>query len=596
MNKNRRLSSIRAAMKECGVSAYYIPMGDPHMGEYIPDHWQIIKWLTGFSGSAATVIITKTFAGLWTDSRYFIQASVQIQDSGFELMKLNSADGLTPVEWLSRNIARKTVIGFDGRLISLKTLRQFKEKLYGKNVTINTDCDLVDGCWEGRPALPDYPAYNYPMEYAGKGRDEKIRETRQLMKEIGADYHLITSSEDVMWLLNIRGGDTRFLPVLLSMAIITPGQVLLFTDERKVPPRLASDFDKEGIVLLPYTEINPVLSTLPEESSLLYNPSNTSVMLADSVKAGTRIIEDISITARLKAIRNNTEIACLREIMVRDGVALAKFFFWLEKNHESGDLNEPVVADKLLECRVKQVNFMSESFPAIVAFGKNAAMPHYSVNRSVPVQITRGILLVDSGGQYLGGTTDITRVVSLGTPTLKQKADFTLALKGTIALALAIFPEGTKGYQLDILARKALWDNYLNFGHGTGHGVGSFLNVHEGPQSITPVCSHDKYLNLLPGMVVSDEPGIYREGEYGFRTENLMLVVPDRRSEYGLFNRFETLSLCYIDSALVDTGLLNAGELDWLNNYHSHVFEKISPYLDQEEKKWLKKKTEELKF
>ena len=597
INRNKRLSLLREDMKEKGIGVYIIPSADPHQGEYIPDHWQIVRWLTGFTGSAATIVITRTFAGLWTDSRYFLQAQEQLHESGFVLMKLGSTADKTPVEWLADNITRKGIIGFDGRLVSVRNFRVMKEKLASKVVLFDTRCDLISDIWENRPPLPDSIAYNYPVEYAGEERKAKIDNVRRLLRSKSTDWQLLTSPDDIMWLLNLRGGDVKYSPLLLSFALVGHEQVLLFVHDGKIPLKVAAEFDREDIVILPYDETESILSSLPGGTSLILDPACTSVALQASLNREIDVREDISVPCRLKARKNNTEIASARNIMVRDGVALTKFFFWLEQVVSSGKISESAASDKLLELRIQQINFMGESFPPIVAFNEHAAMPHYTPDRDHSSIITTGgILLVDSGGQYLGATTDITRCIATGQATPEMKRDFTLALKGMISLASARFPEGTRGYQLDVLARKALWDSWMNFGHGTGHGVGSFLNVHEGPQSVGPGGSSVVNIALEPGMIISDEPAVYRDGRYGFRTENLLLVVPDRLTEYGNFLGFETLTLCYIDLSLIDHDLLDRKESEWINNYHSIVYEKLSPFLGVDEREWLRKRTEEMKF
>ena len=412
------------------------------------------------------------------------------------------------------------------------------------------------------------------------------------MQRTGTDRCLLASPDDIMWLLNIRANDIAYSPLLMSFAIVGMDQVILFTEESKIPFRLATEFDKTGIVVLAYDEILSVLSSLPARSSILIDPSNTSTTLYYSIPERTVIIEGRTIPSVFKAVRNQTERKNLEEVMLRDGAALSKFLYWLENTIPVNSISEGRASEKLLEFRLQQTNCTGESFPTIMAWNEHSALPHYTPDQRTDTLIgPEGVLLVDSGGQYLDGTTDITRCIALGKPTLQQKKDFTLALKGTIALATIRFPYGTKGYQLDILARRALWQNGLNYGHGTGHGVGSFLNVHEGPQSISPSADGSGNVVLEPGMLLSDEPAIYRVGEYGFRTENLILVSEDLENTYGHFLNFLTMSLCYIDTLLIEKELLDREELNWLNNYQERVYTHISPLLDENEKLWLRKKT-----
>lgn len=590
-----KLSRLRDSMKKNDIDVYIIPNTDPNLGEYIPDHWKIIEWLTGFTGSAANVVVTKSFAGLWTDSRYLIQAEKQLNGTGFRLMKINVPTDPLLSDWLLSNLKKKRRIGIDGRLFSVSYLKHLKEVLMRKEIIFDIEADLISDLWENRPSMPDSVAFDHAVVFAGKERVTKIAEVREQMKRKDVNYHLLTSVDDIMWLLNIRANDVQYSPLLISFAIVKEDQVLLFTDEKKIPIKLASEFDKLGIVILPYEEINCVLSAIPSGSSILITPKTTSASLFYSIPEEVYIIEDISIPTHLKAIKNNTEIDNIRNVMIKDGVALTKFFFWLEKNIGKIRITELSSTQKLLELRLQQTNCTGPSFSTIIAFNDHAALPHYSPDSESDTEIKPiGILLVDSGGQYLDGTTDITRSVALGRSSPRQKADFTLALRGMIGVALAIFPAGTRGYQIDILARKALWGNGLNYGHGTGHGVGFFLNVHEGPHSIgsSAASDHDTYLEQ--GMLFSDEPAIYREGSYGFRTENLILVVEAQKTEYGQFLKFDTLSLCYIDKGLIDKSMLEHNEVVWLNNYHSMVYGKISSFLSGDEREWLKEKTSEI--
>ena len=594
MNPSKeKLVQLRALMKNRDLDAYIILNTDPHLGEYIPGHWRIVHWLTGFTGSSATVVIGKKFAGLWTDSRYFIQAAEQLSGSGFTMKKLNAPDETTPLEWIAYKMKKGGKIGFDGRIFSFEASENLKKHIKEKNVIIDENCDLISGIWTGRPPMPDSISFDHNISFCGKERVVKISEVCEQMKIMKADTHLLTSVDDIMWLLNIRGNDLEYSPLLLSYAIIGHDQVLLFTDDKKIPLKLASEFDRIGITILPYDEVQVILSRLKKGTTILLTPGTTNISLYNSISEKVHIIKDISIPTRLKAIKNSIEIENIRNVMVKDGVALTKFLFWLEKNIIAGRVTELSAAEKLLEFRLQQSDCTGPSFATITAYNEHGASAHYTPSSASNSLLRQdGIFLIDSGGQYLDGTTDITRTISLGTPDKKQKTDFTLVLKGLINLAMARFPAGTKGYQLDILARKALWDNALNYGHGTGHGVGFFLNVHEGPHSIGTGSGANNSFPLAPGLIFSDEPAIYREGKYGIRTENLLLVALDDQSEFGQFLKFETLSLCYIDKSLVDRSLLNSHELNWLNNYHSMVYEKLADLISSEERDWLAEKTE----
>ena len=588
----QRLALLRAALKQKSIDAYIIPLSDPHIGENISDHWGIVSWLTGFKGSAATIVVTDSFAGLWTDSRYFIQAEKELTGSGFELVKPLTFQKKDYADWLAENINPGSRIGFDGRILSISSFRTLKKRLDSKNIKFDHNCDLISRIWTDRPPLPFSDAWDHPLEYCGKDRSSKIAEVREEMKKRGVDLHPLTSPDDIMWLLNIRGSDVAYTPLLLSFALLNDKEILFFIDEKKIPQELANEFVRLNVKILPYEEIYKKTASITDGSSILISPATASVSLYNSIPKDLKIVEDTSIPSLLKSKKNRTEIENLSKVMVRDGVALTKFFFLIENNPGAEPMTEISLAQKLLEFRSGQKDFLGPSFATITGYMEHAALPHYSPMADTDLKIgNSGIFLVDSGGQYMGGTTDITRTISIGLPTSQQKGDFTLVLKGHIKLARVKFPLGTRGYQLDILARQPLWENGLNYGHGTGHGVGYCLNVHEGPQNISP---SDNKIILEPGMLISNEPAIYREGEYGIRTENLVICYEDEETEFGRFMKFDTISLCYIDKTLIDITLLDDEEISWLNNYHKEVYDKISPYLAETEKKWLKRKTEKI--
>jgi Xaa-Pro aminopeptidase len=587
---SEKLALIRAVLKQHNIEAYLVTVADPHLDEDIPDHWKIIQWLTGFTGSAATVVITDSFAGLWTDSRYFIQAANQLHGSGFELVRPETGKSYSYSDWLYDNINTGSRIAMDGRIWSIRQFKKLEVKLHNKRITIDFNQDLIQEIWTDRPGFPSGSAFDHLPEFAGKDRSVKIKEVREQMKKLTVDYHLLTAPDDIMWLLNIRGDDLDHSPLLISFAIVGKDQILLFADEKKIPLKLKSVFDSLDIIILPYDETGGMLSTLDDGSTILISPEETSVAIYYSIPDTLKIVEDISIPSKLKAIKNKTEIENICKTMIKDGVALAKFFHFVEENTGLVPMTEVSLTVKLHECRLMQKDFLGSSFNTIVAYNEHGALPHYSPSPESDIMIEEnGILLVDSGGQYQGGTTDITRTISIGTPSARQKSDFTLVLKGHINLATAKFPSTTRGYQLDILARKALWEHGLNYGHGTGHGVGYCLNVHEGPQNISPA---DNRTLIEPGMLISNEPSIYREDEYGIRTENIMICYEDEETDFGQFLKFDTLSLCYIDKKLIDKSILDKKETEWLNSYHSGVFDKISPFLSKDEIDWLKDKTD----
>lgn len=590
--RNEILRQIRELMKERGIGALLFPATDPHLGEYIPDHWKIIEWMTGFTGSAANVVITADFAGLWTDSRYFIQAESQLAGSGYELVRLKVPHTAEYIDWMASNLKSGNVVATDGRVAAIGLIKQMRNSFISMGIEINHSCDLVSPLWTERPPMPSAMAFEHELSFAGISRDEKIESVRRRMAEMGAAYHLLTSLDDIAWLLNIRGSDVNYSPLLTSYMLIMPGQLLLFVDEDRIPSGIKRDFDRSGVTILPYEETGAILESLSPDESILITPATTSIMLFDSIPSGMRIMEDISIPTRMKAVKNRVEQENIMEVMIRDGVALTMFFHWLETNIGKERITEISAADKLLEFRSSQLNFVGPSFATIAAFNEHGALPHYTSTAETDVELAApGIFLLDSGGQYLDGTTDVTRTIALGKPTDRQRVDFTLALKGTINLAMVRFPYGTRGYQVEVLARKALWDNGMNYGHGTGHGVGCFLNVHEGPQTIGTGASGDLKTILEPGMLTADEPAIYREGEYGFRTENLILCMDDRVTSFGRFLRFRTVTLCYIDQNLLEPTLLNPQEIDWLNDYHKKVYNRLSPHLSDSVKQWLEIKT-----
>jgi len=590
-----RLKALRREMKVEGIDACIIPASDPHLGEYVPSHWRVISWMTGFTGSAGTVVVTQKFAGLWTDSRYFIQAEEQLKDSGFELVRLRIPHTPEYIEWLTANIKKNGVVGVDGKVLSVGLLKMMEKEFSKKGIEVNISADLIGRLWTDRPPMPKSIAFEHPLEFAGATRGSKIKEIRDKMAAMGVVYQLLTAPDDIMWMLNIRGNDVDFCPLITSFAIVTPDQVMLFVDDEQIPYKIKRDFDIDGVVILPYDSISIVLARLQPRCTLLLHPATTSAALYGAVNKLITIAEDVSIPARLKAVKNPVEIENIRKTMVKDGVALTRFFYWLETSIGKERITEVSAAKKLLGFRMEQEGCVGPSFATISAWKGHGASPHYSPSEENETELgTNGTYLLDSGGQYFGGTTDVTRCVVFGEPTARQKSDFTLALKGTIGLATVRFPLGTKGFQIEILARKALWDNGLNYGHGTGHGVGYFLNVHEGPQTIGTGASGDMKTIMEPGMLTADEPAIYRPGEYGFRTENLILCVEDKITDYGQFLKFETVTLCYIDTRLIDVNLLTESEIVWMNSYHQLVYSTLSPLLSKTEKEWLKHKTKPL--
>jgi Xaa-Pro aminopeptidase len=593
MTVQEKLSAIRKAMQDRQLAAYIIPSGDPHQSEYVAAHWKSRQWISGFTGSAGTVVITHDHAGLWTDSRYFIQAEEQLKGSPVELHKLGIPHTPEHLEWLQDNLPAGSKVGLDGRLFSVGQVRKMAKHFYDKKIGLDTHCDLVGQIWRDRPPLPQTPVFEHDIIFAGVSRSEKIQIVREKMTPAG--YYFLSTLDDIAWLFNLRGQDVECNPVFYAYALIGKDVVWLFIETAKVPEELKATLNQDGIIVKPYQEIEDFLKKLSREHPVLVDPGSTSNQVFSSVLKES-VKETENLIAPLKAIKNPTEIAHFKNVMVRDGVALVRMFRWLEETLEKRAVPETEVAEKLIECRREQGHYVGESFDAIVGYNGNGAIVHYRPEHGSCANITpEGILLVDSGGQYFDGTTDITRTIALGKPTKEQKTDFTLVLKGHIALNRVRFPKGTTGVQLDTLARMFLWQRHLNYGHGTGHGVGFFLNVHEPPQGFSPAVNTPRAnIAFEPGMLTSNEPGLYKAGKYGIRTENLILCVEDGENDFGNFYRFENITLFPIDLRLIKKSMLSKREKRWLNNYHKEVFEKLSPHLNEEETEWLAEKCEQI--
>jgi Xaa-Pro aminopeptidase len=587
MDIPERIAALRKLMEEKQLQAYIIPSTDPHMSEYVPSHWTAREWISGFTGSAGTVVVTQNTAGLWTDSRYFIQAETQLENSGIELYKLGLPETPAIQDWLLNNLSKDTSVGFDGACVSLILSRNLKSSLGDKNIHIVGDYDLVDQIWTNRPEIPDAPVFTHDLQYCGKSRTEKLSEIRSEMEKLEADYHFIGSLDDIAWTFNLRGQDVDYNPVVVAYAMINKNSTRLYLNEVKVPLQVVQELSEDGIEIVEYEKIFSDLEELPASATVLIDQSRTNRKIYDHISAN--IIERENPSQLLKSQKNSTEIEGMKQAMVKDGVALTHFYHWLEQNLGTEKITELTMMEKLKYFRSQQEDFKGESFNSIVGYGEHGAIVHYSSTTETDVEIqAESFVLIDSGAQYLDGTTDITRTIPLGPLSEEQKTDFTLVLKGMIQLSMAKFPKGTRGCNLDILARQPLWEHGRNYGHGTGHGVGCFLNVHEGPQSIR---QEIKEQAILPGMISSNEPGLYREGKYGIRHENLILCKEDKESEFGEFLDFETLTLCHFETRAIQTDLLTEKERNWLNNYHQTVFEKLSPLLDETHREWLQRKT-----
>ncbi|MFP4050897.1 MAG: aminopeptidase P family protein [Thermoplasmata archaeon] len=589
---NEKIGTLRDLMKKNDLSAYIIPTSDPHNSEYVPERYNTRKWLSGFTGSAGTVVVTMDESGLWTDGRYYIQAEKELEGSETELFKVGKEEVPSYKEWLGDNIESREKIGFNGKLFSIKAVRDLEEELE-EGVELVTELDLIDEIWEDRPEIPQNEIFLHDVKFAGKSRKEKIEDIREEMDDKDGDINIITKLDEVAWTFNIRGEDVEYNPVAVAYGLISKDKSHLFIDENKIKDSVEDELKKDGIVLHGYEEIKDFVENIDESNKVILDHKNTNKWLFDSIPEGCKKIEENpSITQNLKAIRNETEIEHYKNCQVRDGVAMVKFLHWLEESVGDENITEITTENKVEQFRAKDDRFVGPSFDPIAAYKEHAAMMHYSADEESDYQLEdEDFYLLDSGGQYFDGTTDITRTVALGDISEKQKRDFTLVLKGHINLATAKFLKGARGANLDVLARKPMWDNHIDYKCGTGHGVGYFLNVHEGPQNISNNV-HD--VKLKEGMIVTNEPGIYRQDEWGIRTENTLLVVKDDETEFGEFLKFEIISLCPIDLDAVDTSLLTDEEREWLNDYHEEVYEKLSPHLEEELDDWLKEKTREI--
>ncbi len=570
-------------MEDHALGAYIVPSNDPHQSEYVANHWKLRAWLSGFTGSAGIVVITRNAAGLWTDSRYFLQAEEQLKDSGIQLHRLGNSRPPEHLYWLRDELPFNSRIGFDGQLFSMEQVRQIEHKLEEKDMEL-VDVDLLSDLWLDRKPLPTDEVFELSTKAVGKSRHDKLMLVQQQLQERQIDFHLVTALDDIAWLFNLRGKDVDCNPVFYSYAVIGRNIAHLFVDFSKISDEIRANLKADGVFLKSYDLIEVFLNELTADRNILLDPATTSYRLYQAL-GKTDIEEGKPIIPALKSIRNEAEIVFLRQAMQKDGVALLRLYRLLEAELEKGTITECAIAEQLHAFREAQGDYFGESFPAIVGYASNGAIVHYRPEPDTCAEVkNENILLLDSGGQYLQGTTDITRTVALGEPTDEQRRNFTLVLKGMIALSDVRFPKDTAGIQLDALARQYLWQHGLNYGHGTGHGVGFFLNVHEPPQSISPTPRGRALTKLQAGMVTSNEPGFYKDGEYGIRTENLILCV---ESEMAGFCHFETLTLFPIDTRLIDNKLLSATEKDWLNTYHQKVFDHLSPSLEQDEVEWL---------
>ncbi len=587
----QRLARTRELMQREGVQALLVPSADPHLSEYLPAYWQGRQWLSGFHGSVGTLIVTPEFAGVWADSRYWEQATKELAGSGIELMKLLPGQP-GPLDWLAEQTPPGGVVAVDGAVMALASARTLGDKLQARGARLRTDTDLLDRVWEDREALPNQPIYPHLPPQATVSRGEKLAQLRQELKSRGADWHFIATLDDIAWLFNLRGADVSFNPVFVSFALVSQEQATLFVSLSKVSAELAQVLKADGVSLRDYSEIAAGLAGVPAGAGLLVDPARVTVGLLDNLARDVKLVEGLNPTTLAKSRKSLDDAVHIRQAMEQDGAALCEFFTWLETALGRERVTELTIDEHLSAARARRPGYVSLSFNTIAAFNANGAMPHYHATEAEHALIEGdGLLLIDSGGQYLGGTTDITRMVPVGTPTAEQKRDCTRVLKGVIALSRAQFPRGILSPLLDAIARAPIWAESVDYGHGTGHGVGYFLNVHEGPQVIAYQAVAAPQTAMQPGMITSIEPGTYRPGRWGVRIENLVLNREAGKSEFGEFLKFETLTLCPIDTRCLEPSLLTQEERDWFNAYHAEVRERLSPLLDGAALDWLKTRT-----
>lgn len=595
MKKNAGyLAALRTLMKEHAIDCVIISGTDPHQSELPPLHWRGREWLTGFeseNGTNGTAVVLADKAYVWTDSRYFIQATDQLRDTGFEMMKEDGPDAVNLIDWVTENVKEGQTIAIDGMTFSISWAQRLEQELSDNGIKLNDRFAPFDSIWPERPERPKNKLFVHDENIVGESVDSKMSRLMQAVKGELANAVLLSALDDIAWATNVRtAGDIAFSPIFVAYLYVDDSRRILFVDKEKVSVEVDGHLRKYNVEVMPYETVLDFVQTLPKETRLLIDPEKTSRGLYDNLGC-TPVFGGADI-AKLKSVKNDTMIENVKTAMRKDGVALTRFFMMVEKEYPSGKLTEVGLGKRLREFRLADPSCVDESFAPILGWNEHGAIVHYEATEESDVAISgNGLLLVDSGGQYTYGTTDITRTVSLGTPTDQEKHDFTLVLKGHIALSRAIFPKGTRGGQLDVLARQFLWNEGKAYYHGTGHGVGFFINCHEGPQSIR---LNDVPTPLEPGMITSNEPGLYLEGKYGIRTENLIVTRQYQTTEFGDFYNFETLTLFPYDTTLIERGIMTQEEIDWVNEYHAKVYSELSPLLNAEEQEWLKSKTQKI--
>jgi Xaa-Pro aminopeptidase len=594
-----RLAALQQTLAEHTADALLILSSDPHLSEYLPARWQGREWFSGFTGSMGTLVVTREDAVLFADSRYWEQAERELAGSGIELVRIATGSAAAHVEWLAEHLHGGQLVMVDGAVIGVAAAQQLHKALQARGIRLRTDADMLDQAWPQRPPLPAAALYAHAPPHAARSRLDKIASVREAMRRHGATHHFVSTLDDIAWITNLRGADVPYNPVFLAHLLIGPQAVTLFVGHGKLGAALLEMLRSDGIAVADYAEARATLGTLTGEDILLLDPRRVTLAFREAVPGSVKVIEAINPSTLAKSRKTEAEAGFVREAMAWDAAAMCRFYAWLEARLGRAAISELTIDERLSAERARHPDFVSLSFPTIAGFNANGALPHYRAMPEAHAQISRpdglvaeGLLLIDSGAQYLGGTTDITRVWPIGTPSAAQKRDFTLVLKGMVALSRARFPLGTLSTALDALARAPLWSEQIDFAHGTGHGVGYFLNVHEGPQSISRAAT-DANMAMQPGMITSNEPGVYRPGRWGVRIENLLLNVPAAGpgDEFGDFLEFETLTLCPIDTRCIDKGLLREDERAWLDAYHRTVRERVAPRVDGDARAWLEART-----
>ena len=587
---NNRIEKLRSLMKEKDIFAYIIPSADYHQSEYVGEFFKGREFISGFTGSAGTVVITQEKAILWTDGRYFLQAEEELSTSCVELYKMGQENVPTTFEYIENEVPSGSKVGFDGRTISAAMGAILELNLAKKNITISYEDDLLNEIWEDRPALSDVKAFLLDIKYSGEDFTSKIARVREWMRENNTTNHILTSLDDIAWLFNIRGGDIKYNPVVLSYAVITLDKAILFIDENKLNDEIKTSFGEEVVEIKNYFEIYEFVKTINKEEIVLIDSNKISYSILKNIPAGVKVVNGMNPSTKFKAQKNSVEIENTKKAHIRDGVAVTKFMYWLKNNIGKIEITELSAADKITELRREQGKFIEESFGTIAGYASNGAIIHYSVTKESNITLKdRGLFLLDSGGQYFDGTTDITRTFALGELTEEEKYHFTTVARAMIRLSDVKFLHGVNGYYLDILARGILWNEGLNYNHGTGHGVGHVLNVHEGPNGFR--LDNKESAILEEGMITTNEPGFYKAGSHGIRLENEMLCVKGEKNEFGQFMEFEPITIAPIDLDAINVELMKEDEKAYLNEYHKMVFDTVSPFLTTEETNWLKEYT-----